>query len=239
MALLSDMLLCFLRYLRFILPVAGTLLLVHLFFPVPRELFRKMLHAAAFTSAPVIMHVANGFEHPCLISVLVLVSFGVGAWPLLAFAERFSWYSDLLVERKAHEIRRSLLKFFCGNAALIAVCWGLLDLPMVAATSILMWGFGDASAALVGKRWGKHPTGLPLADPKKTWEGSGAMWAVSTFVGTACLTAAGAHFGLALAQAALTGLVGAYVELITKGGDDTLTVPAANACILTVLSLLF
>ncbi|MDE6589401.1 MAG: phosphatidate cytidylyltransferase, partial [Oscillospiraceae bacterium] len=96
-------------------------------------------------------------------------------------------------------------------------------------TAILMWGSGDGAAALVGHRFGKHHIKLPLADRKKTWEGSGAMAAVSAVVGTASLlilTALPWHCCLLMALAA--SIFGAYTELISWGGDDTVTVPVVN-----------
>lgn len=220
------------RYLCYILPFAGTLVVIRLTIKMPRELFRKLLHAAAFTSTPVIMWLAPSWP----VAVAVLVAFGVVVWPILALVERFDWYADLFIERRLHEVRRSLLILFWGNALVVAVCWGVFNKPVAASAAILMWGFGDAAAALVGKRWGRHCTGMPLADPHKTWEGSGAMWAVAALVGTvALMVLGGLPLGAALLRALVTGLVGAYVELITKRGYDTITVPVAQATLLLAL----
>lgn len=231
-ALGQEVLACLVRYLCYIIPFATALVAVHFLMDIPREVFRKMLHVAAFTSPPMIMWASGSW----LVSVLVLVLFGVVVWPLLAIAEHAGWYADLFVQRRAHEVRRSLLVMFWGNAAVVALCWGLFAKPQVAVASILMWGFGDAAAALVGTRWGKHHTGLPLADPKKTWEGTGAMFAVSCVIGTAVLLVAGMPLAGSLVRAALTSVAGAYVELVTKRGYDTVTVPLANACVLLLVT---
>jgi len=50
-----------------------------------------------------------------------------------------------------------------------------------------MWGTGDGAAALVGHRFGKHHVALPLAGPRKTWEGTGAMVLMSKVIGTAAM----------------------------------------------------
>ena len=55
----------------------------------------------------------------------------------------------------------------------------------------------------MGKRWGRHHTQLPLADPQKTWEGTCAMWVVASVVGTVTLAALGASVPRALALAVL------------------------------------
>lgn len=226
---------CFVRYLLYIVPFASMLVVAHITLRIPREVFRKMLHAAAFTSTPVIMWLSGDWR----VAALVLWTFGAVVWPLLFALEGQPWYRGLFVERRPHEVRRSLLIMFWGNALLVAIGWGLLDRADVVATSVLMWGFGDAAAALVGKRWGRHRTGLPLADPAKTWEGSGAMCAVSSAVGATSLMAFGTAGLLGcLARAVAGAVVGAYVELITKNGNDTITVPYAIAAVLLVFAFL-
>ena len=121
------------------------------------------------------------------------------------------------------------------DAALVAVCWGLFDLPHIAVAAILMWGSGDGAAALMGKQFGKHCVSLPFADPKKTWEGSGSMAAVSTAVGfiTMVIMTASPWY-LNLLSAAVASLFGAYTELVSRNGSDTATVPVVNAVILLI-----
>ena len=222
-ALVGELVACLGSYLGFLLPAVAALLAVHVWGHVPREVFRKLLHMVAFFSAPVIMHAAARWQ----VAVLVLVLFGAVVWPILVLAERIPQYADLFVERHTHEVRRSLLILFWGNAAVVAMCWGLCGRPLTAVASILMWGFGDAAAALVGKRFGRHHVRLPLADQKKTWEGSGAMLAVATLVGLVVL-------GLR-PQVLFAALLGAYVELVTHRGYDTITVPVSVAAVLLLL----
>ena len=133
-----------------------------------------------------------------------------------------------------------MLLLFLTDAILVALCWGVFDLPWVAVAGILMWGSGDGAAALVGHRFGKHHVALPLADPKKTWEGSGAMAAVSAAVGMAVmLILTELPWGRCLLTALVTSLLGAYTELISRNGDDTHTVPVANVAVILVLQLAF
>ena len=53
---------CFVRYLLYIVPFAAALIVVHFTLRIPREVFRKMLHVAAFTSTPVIMWLAGDWR---------------------------------------------------------------------------------------------------------------------------------------------------------------------------------
>lgn len=220
----TNVLACLVRYLGIVLPVVAVLLAIRFLLHPPREVFRKMLHAVAFVSTPVFMHLAGSWQ----LTVVSLVTLGVVVWPILVAIERFPWYSDLFIERRGHEVRRSLLILFWGDAAVVALCWGAFGRPDVAIASILMWGFGDAAAALVGKRFGTHHVRLPLADHKKTWEGSSAMLVVSMLIG---LLVMGPRLAVPIAA-----IVGTYVELITHGGNDTITVPVANALTLLLLA---
>ena len=110
-----------------------------------------------------------------------------------------------------------MLLLFLTDAALVALCWGVFDLPWIAVAGILMWGSGDGAAALIGHRFGKHHVMLPLADPKKTWEDSGAMSVVSTVAGTAVmLILTGMPWYGCLLTALIASLFGAYTELISR-----------------------
>lgn len=221
--MLGEILLCLVAYLRLLIPAVCALLLVYCFASLPKEVFRKLLHMVALFSAPIIMRVAGSWQ----VAVATLVLFGAVVWPILALGERIPQYAEIFVQRRTHEVRRSLLILFWGDAAIVAWCWGLCGKPQVAVAAILMWGFGDAAAALVGKRWGTHHVSLPLADRKKTWEGSAAMLCVQLAVGLITL---GPSLPMALAAVA-----GTYVELISHGGYDTITVPVANAAVLLLL----
>ena len=214
---------CLVRYLRFLVPAVIALILIHEVVRPPSEVFRKLLHMVAFLSTPVIMHAAGNWQ----VATVVLVLFGALVWPLLYCGERLPRYAELFVQRRTHEVRRSMLLLFWGDALLVALCWGICKRPEVAVASILMWGFGDAAAALVGKRYGRHHIALPLADPQKTSEGSLALFLVSGLIGS---------FVLGIGPlVALAAFVAAYVELITKGGYDTVTVPFAIAVVLLLL----
>ena len=172
---------CFGEYLLFIVPAALILLVLNFTLDIPRVVFRKLLHLPAFCSAAVVVWRADCWQT----ASLTLVLFAVIVYPVLWLCQGWSGYDRLFVQKKPGEIKKSLLLLFLCDAALVALCWGAFDLPWAAVAAILMWGSGDGAAALVGHRFGKHHVRLPLADEKKTWEGSGAMLAVSAVVGMA------------------------------------------------------
>lgn len=233
--LLVDVLVCLGKYLLFIIPAALFLILLHIIFKIERELFRKLLHVAAFSSTAVIVYHAEYWQ----VASLVLVIFAVIVYPMLQLAERWKGYSNLFYQRKTGEIKKSLLILFLTDAVLVAVAWGIFDMPFVAVTAILMWGCGDGTAALVGKRFGKHHVTIRWADKKKTWEGSAGMFVVSAVIGVICmLWMAKLPWYQCFIMSVITAVFGAYTELVTKNGNDTATVPAVNTVVLLVLSML-
>lgn len=219
--------------LAFVIPAATILLTIHHFFvAIPKPIFRKMLHAVAFLCSTIVILLADNWQS----AAVTLALFAVLIYPPLWILQRWSGFAELLTQKKPGEICRSLLLLFFTDAVLVAVSWGLFGSQSVAATAILMWGMGDAAAGLIGQRFGKHPTHLPLADPKKTWEGSLSMVAVSMLTGIVCLLClTDQSLPVVLITALISSVGGAYTELITRNGDDTLTVPA----VLTVLLLAF
>ena len=121
-------------------------------------------------------------------------------------------------------------------AALIGVCWGWLGEKYLVIASVLAWGLGDAAAALVGKRFGRHYIQGRLVEGRKSLEGTLAMFAVSLCAVLGVLLANIAVPWYAYAPiSALTAGVCAVVELYTRNGMDTLTCPFAAAAILIPL----
>ncbi len=86
--------------------------------------------------------------------------------------------------------------------------------PRIAAAAILMWGRGDASAALVGIPWGKHKIKTPFA--AKSWEDTAAMFAVAFLAGLGVLCFFGHDaFMTALPTVLLGAATGAATELFS------------------------
>lgn len=215
----------------FIISAAGAIALDRMF-QIPREIFRKVLHFILLGS---ILIVTYAFE-TWWISVAAVVVFTALVYPILAFAERVSGYSDLLTERKKGEIKRSLVIVFSMFSLLITLCWGILDEKYLVIASVFAWGFGDAAAALVGKKFGKNRIRGRLVDGNKTLEGSMAMFIVSFISVMVVLLLLGpeitsGYFPVAIATAAVT----AVVELYSKNGMDTITCPLSAAVIMITL----
>ena len=233
--LLLQVLDCFKWYLVYLAVCLSVLLSARALLPINAEIWRKALHFVAYTSSLFMMAVAREWLTPTICCLV----FAAIVYPMLHYAERWQGYSRLFSQRHPGEVKASLLLLFCSHAALIALCWGLLGKPCIATAAIFMWGTGDTAAALVGKRFGKHHVRLPLADPRKTWEGSLAMTITAFTAGfAALLLTAPMGWPACLIHAAVTAPVAAYVELISHGGNDTVNVPVASALCLWLLSLI-
>ncbi|MBQ8509731.1 MAG: TSUP family transporter [Clostridia bacterium] len=227
---------CFGWYLLYIVLFASALIVLHITCKVPRPLFRKLLHFPAFTSSIFVTLIAESW----LPAALSLVIFAVIVYPILALLERWKGYANLFVEKHPGEIKSSLLILFLSQAAIVALSWGVFGEPWIVIAATATWGMGDTAAALIGIRYGKHPIRWKIADSHKTWEGSGAMAAVSFVTcAAAMLLFAPFDWPLCLLFALIAAPVSAFVEMISRGGMDTMTVPIALSALLWLLALVF
>ena len=115
----------------------------------------------------------------------------------------------------------------------ILVCWGIFNDKYLVLLSIFAWGFGDALAALIGTKFGKHKL-----YKKKSYEGTIAMFVTSFISVFTILLFRGVipwYFNLIVAF--VTALVATTVELFTPNGLDTATCPIAS--MLSTLLMLF
>lgn len=134
------------------------------------------------------------------------------------------------VEDDGANLGSVLLPLSCGG--LIAWFWG--ERSYIAVSGILGAGFGDAAAALVGRRMGTrryHTLGH-----SRTMEGTLTLFLVSALAMAPVLALLG---GLdshqAMAFALISATVAASVETVSVYGVDDLTVPVATAATLATL----
>ncbi len=194
---------------------------------IPDEIFRKTLHGILLGSLSVWTFV---FPQWWMASLSAL-GFAALVWPILWGAEHWRDYGKTVTERRKGELKQSLLAVFSMYAAVTAVCWGWLGSRALVLASIYAWGWGDAAAALVGKRFGRR-----RICGKKTLEGTLAMFAVSfACVAAVLLLMGGMDVPRLLGTALVTAAVSSAVELYTPGGWDTITCPMAAMTVLLVL----
>lgn len=221
--ILSDTAGCLKDFLMYILPSVIALLGLKKFVRMPKYVFRKCLHLVAFTCVIVLIVSAAHWQSACLAAVTVAAA----AYPVLAAAEKLPWFADLFVQKEPGEIKKSLLLLFFTIAAVTACAWGLLDRQGLAVTVILMWGIGDACAALVGIPFGKHRITWSFTDGKKSAEGSAAMFAAALAAGMICTACSGTSGMMHMAKLIVTAACGTFAELVSHKGNDTVWVPLA------------
>lgn len=205
-------------------------------FTIPDEVFRKILHFILLGSFYVLI-----VSYPTWLSAaLTAVIFELAVYPILALAERLKKYSEFTTERKSGELKQSLLLVYTMFAVVTAVCWGVFGDKYLALASFYAWGIGDAAAALVGKKFGRHKIVAPGLDGKKSCEGTASMFLFSFASVFIILTLRG---GLSLIPCGVTalavGAVSAAAELYSRNGNDTVICPLSAMVTLLPLVHLF
>ena len=219
-----------------VVPLAAIIMVARHFFRIPDELFRKILHCILLIGYfPFLFAFETWWISAGFALLLMLV-----AYPVLALCGRLPAFSSFVNERKQGEFKSSLVLAMVTVAMSISICWGIFGDRLLVLACVYAWGVGDACAALIGKRFGRHKVHLPFADPRKSWEGSGAMFLASVIsVLTVLLIRGGLGIGSCLVISLLAATATAFAELCSKGGLDTIICPAvAMAVILPLIKLL-
>lgn len=216
--------------------VASTMLTLRRLIKIPDELFRKILHFILLGSY---MPFAFAFE-TWWRSVLLTLVLELLIYPVLALAERLPRFSEFTTERKHGEFKQSLLLAFSMLAVCNAVCWGLLGDKYLGIACMYAWGVGDAFAALIGKKYGRHKIKWKYADSNKSLEGSAAMF-VTSALAVFCMLRLHNHLtttAYIIIPAAGAGIA-TLVEMATPNGKDTVTCPTAAMLVMIPLMALF
>lgn len=209
--------------------VAGLpLILLKAYHKTPFEVTRKLYHFVIVLSIFPLLNLFSAWY----VAVLAALAFLLMVYPVLALVEHSALYKRIAVEREGGEFKRSLVIVQLSLALLITICWGLLgiDWQYVAVVAVMAWGFGDAAAALVGKKFGRRKIQHPRIAGTKTVEGTLAMVVVAGLsIFLTLLIYAGRPWYVSIVVAALVAPVCSIVELLSPNGMDTLTVPLSAA----------
>ena len=225
-----DVLRCVGGMVAFLAPCFVLLIPIRFLTRIPAFIFRKLMHIVAFSTGAIANLMARSWQAVSLTFALAALA----AFLLLSFLEGEGWYDRLLVQKTKGEVKRSLMMYFGMVAVLAALCGGVFGQPGIAAAAIVMWGAGDAAAALVGIPFGRHK--VRWVDGKKSWEGSLAMLAVS-FVGGLCMLLFTQRILIpkALLASCVGALLGTVTELFSPGEYDTVTVPVVITAALLLI----
>ena len=234
-ALLVQVLRCLGILFAFIAVCLSILLPIRFLTKIPSFIFRKLLHIVAFSGISLMILLADSWQAAAITSGLLAVVL----YPILSAIEKEPWFDRLFVQKSKGEIKKSMLLLFIMFTMVIAVAWGIFGKPQLAAAAIIMWGAGDAAAALVGIPFGKHKVRCKLTDGKKSWEGSFGMLFVSFAVGLLILLLS-TDIGMpkALMFSGIGALAGTATELFSPSEYDTVTVPVVILAALLVMEMI-
>lgn len=136
--------------------------------------------------------------------------------------------------------------FAISVTLLFGLLWrpdGPVDRVPIAAAGVMAMTWGDALAALIGKRYGRHQ--YQVGQSVRSWEGSAAMFLASTaamflvllLVPGSEISPLSAPFGLGQAlSVALVSAAGATLaEAVSPHGTDNLSVPLVAAGVAAVM----
>ena len=220
----------------YIIPAALVMFTARKLIRIPDELFRKILHFILLGAyIPFLFAFKTWWHAAGLVASLIII-----LYPVLALAGHIPAFSPFVNERRKGEFKHSMVLALIVMLSSITIGWGLLNDRFLVLASVYAWGVGDAFAALVGKRFGKHKIRWKYADRHKSAEGSLAMFVTSVLSVFTVLMIRG---GLAPIWCVLVSIVAAatctVVELCTSNGFDTVSCPAtAMVIILPLLKLL-
>lgn len=136
--------------------------------------------------------------------------------------------------------------FAISVTLLFALLWrpsGPVDNVPVAVAGIMAMTWGDALAALIGRRFGKHK--YQVGDSVRSWEGSIAMFLASTtaiflvllLLPGSSLSPLAVVYGVnkVLLAAVISGILATLAEGVSPHGTDNLSVPLVTAGVVWVL----
>lgn len=219
-------------FLLYIISLASLCLTARLFVKIPDELFRKILH---FVLLGAYIPLVFAFDVWWMASLLAAGLIGV-LYPAISLAEKIPVFSSFVNQRREGEFKGSMILALTVMALSTCICWGIFGDRYLVLACVYAWGVGDAFAALVGKRFGRHKIRLRFADCRKSVEGSVAMFLTSAAaVCAVLLLRGGLGIGACVLAAAAASAVSTFVELCSKDGHDTFTCPAAAMAVLLPL----
>lgn len=179
---------------------------------IARELARKTFHVAS-AALPLLVWLAPRWVALAVLLPTAAVAVAVD-WTRLRFRAPRYWFLRYTRRMLRHHERR---RFAGATWMAVAYAAAVVLFPRpIAVMAMLFNGFGDAAAALVGKRFGRRRTSWG-----KSWEGFAAGLTVDLAVGLAIASFAA---GLPAVAAAAGALAAAVLEFLDLPIDDNVRV---------------
>ena len=226
---MTEFLIGVLLFAGYFLPIFGIFLLVRCFIAISDELCRKTMHFILLGAYIPILFGFDVWWHSLLFVICLIILL----YPTLMITRVIPDFSSFVSERRSGEFMKSMAIALFVMAVSIAVGVGILQDKFAVLASVYAWGVGDALAALIGKRYGRHKIRWRLADKNKSAEGSLAMLvgsAVAVFL--VLLIKGGVSVGSCALIAIAASSVSTLVEACCRGGLDTLFCPVAAMAVI-------
>ncbi|HEX9939830.1 MAG TPA: phosphatidate cytidylyltransferase [Longimicrobium sp.] len=193
---------------------------------IRRELARKAFHVSSAV-LPLLVWMAPRWLALAVLLPMAAVAVGVD-WTRLRFRAPRYWFLRYTRRMLRHHERR---RFAGATYMAVAYAAAVLLFPKpVAVMAMLFNGFGDAAAALVGKRFGRHRTAWG-----KSWEGFAAGLAVNLAVG---LTISALSPELPALAAVAGGTAAATLEFLDLPIDDNVRVTLGGGGVAWIVAML-
>ncbi len=210
----SDIIGFILSYVMVFIVIGTAGLLLH-FKVVSAEVARKVVHIGVSNWWLLAMYFFTGPFWPAL---------GAASFIIINF---ISYKKHIFKAMEAPEKKKNLGTVYFPISLLILslLCFGDTMPPYTGALGILVMGYGDGMAAIIGSQFGKRK--FSIAGSKKTLEGTFTMFVVSWCVLYIILTYYNPSiaFSASLACAA----VATFAEAFTPFGLDNISVPLATS----------
>ncbi|MEH2304253.1 diacylglycerol/polyprenol kinase family protein [Nostoc sp.] len=203
-------------------------------FDVKPDLTRKMIHIGAGMWVFGVLRLFNHWE----IGIIPFATF-IGL-NYLFYRYRFIGAMD------TQDSSPGTVYFAISVTLLFGLLWrpdGPVDSVAIAVAGIMAMTWGDALAALIGRRFGQHK--YQVGNSVRSWEGSAAMFVASTVVISLVLLllpgsslsplATPLSLGLALLTAVVAATFATLVEAVSPHGTDNLSVPLVTAGVVWVI----
>ncbi|HET7464400.1 MAG TPA: hypothetical protein VFJ82_24285 [Longimicrobium sp.] len=193
---------------------------------IRRELARKTFHVSS-ALLPLLVWMAPRWLALAVLLPTAAVAVGVD-WTRLRFRAPRYWFLRYTRRMLRHHERR---KFAGATWMALAYAAAVVLFPKpIAVMAMLFNGFGDAAAALVGKRFGRHRTAWG-----KSWEGFAAGLAVNLAVGLTIASLSGVVPALA---AVAGGTAAAVLEFLDLPIDDNVRVTLGGGGVAWIVAML-
>jgi dolichol kinase len=161
-----------------------------------------------------------------IIPTLMLFSkwYWAAALPAVAIVANFASQKLRLMKSIERDAKSDYGTVFFPISFVLCIAF-FFKYPAAASVGIIVMALGDASAAIIGRRYGRH--GYTLLGAKKSLEGSAAMLAVSFAAAFGAMVLFQAPVEPAATAALVVAVVGTVLEAAGRNGLDNLTVPVA------------